>query len=161
MLRIVHRDRSCPREWKVTVFHHSKQTMTLAKQPRILSECPWTSLRTASLTASHSEYERQLNALNANAYHFSLKSDSAKMMKLYLAVAIFLEPIIYVFRTWTKRCSNTFFSAQKQRNSPDVHFPKAATINVQLISEIFIIYLINCNFIYLFHTQMFYIRRDI
>ena len=88
---------------------------TLTKQTRILSKCPWTELRTpaCSLAASHSEFERQLNTLNANAYHFSLKSDSAKMTKLHCTVLWqhFLEPIIYVFMT--RSCWIGLFSPHK------------------------------------------------
>ena len=73
------------------VFHHSKQTICSPNShvsfQSVLGQD--SEPLPCSLTASHSEYERQLNALNANAYHFSFKSDSAKMIKLYLAVALF------------------------------------------------------------------------
>lgn len=82
--------RNCPQPERSQIFIIPTDNM-LSKQPCILSKCPWISLRTpaCSLTASHSEYEHQLNASNANAYYFSLKSDTAKMMKLYLVVVIF------------------------------------------------------------------------
>lgn len=44
---------------------------------------------------------RNMSVSYANTYHFSFKSDSEKMMKLYLAVAICFEPVIDVFRTRT------------------------------------------------------------
>lgn len=82
--------RNCPQPERSQIFIIPTDNM-LSKQPCILSKCPWISLRTpaCSLIASHSEYEHQLNASNANAYYFSLKSDTAKMMKLYLVVVIF------------------------------------------------------------------------
>lgn len=146
-------------EWKVAPTDN-----TPAEQTRILSKCPWTELRTpaCSVAASHSEFERQLNSLNANAYHFPLKSDSAKMTKLHwtLLWQYFLQPIIYVFMT--RSCWNGLFSPRKRWISTwhSFFFLKAAAISVWVIGYILIISLDESFYFYFSARRCFAVKTS-
>lgn len=146
-------------EWKVAPTDN-----TLAEQTRILSKCPWTELRTpaCSVAASHSEFERQLNSLNANAYHFPLKSDSAKMTKLHCTLLWqYFFTAYYLCVYDPKLLKRVIFSSQTlDFNLTFIFFLKAAAISVWVIGYILIISLDESFYFYFSARRCFAVKTS-